>query len=263
MWQLGAGSGLHSKGSTSPPNRPPPGVPGSWTVAASDHPDRPGARGNWGPSRPREGRQILPAPGGSARNCHQRQPPGLRSLRAGPPDNARCWRSARASPSSGSAPAAEISPGPEAAPLALATRPTARQLGSAPAAPPPNCRVLRRMYSSGLQRYPSWAKRTRCAGPAPLLSRLGGGSRRRLRRSEHETAPALRQQRALSGPARAQRPKTPAASGSKPVWCGAARRSATLASLSGGGRGRTGRATSPRRSRRGPGWGACPMAASP
>jgi len=92
-----------------------------------------------------------------------------------------------------------LSPGGRGLPRATGWRPwpspptrQARQLGSAPAAPPPNCRVLRRMYSSGFQRYPSWAKRTRCAGPAPLLSRLGGGSRRRLRRSEHETAPALR-----------------------------------------------------------------------
>ena len=66
------------------------------------------------------------------------------------------------------------------APVALAAHPAARQLGSAPPAPPPNCRLLRQAYRSALQRYPSCSRRTRCTGPAPLLSRLGGGSRRRL-----------------------------------------------------------------------------------
>jgi len=103
----------------------------------------------------------------------------------------------------------------------------------------------------------------------------GDRGRRRLRRSEHETAQALRQQRALSAPARAQRPKAPASEApskgpegdrvgrgdqiiDEAVWSGAARRSATLPSLSAGGRGRTGPTGSPRRSRRGPGWGAGP-----
>jgi len=103
----------------------------------------------------------------------------------------------------------------------------ARQLGSAPPAPPPNCRLLRRMYSSALQMYRSCSKRTRCVGPAHVLSRPGEGSRRRLRRSEHETA--LRAgSRAASEDAGGIRIEVSVVR--------SRRRSATLASSSGGGR---------------------------
>ena len=94
---------------------------------------------------PERGRQILAPPGGSARNCRLKQ-----TARSSAPcgRRGRCGVSASGGLSPGGR---DLPPGHRLAPVALAARPKARQLGSAPAAPAPNCRVLRRMYSSALR----------------------------------------------------------------------------------------------------------------
>ena len=233
--------------STSPPNRPPPGVPGSWTVPAPNHPARPESAGIGGPPAPdREGSSPL-----ALRTASSSRPPCLR----------RCARAACGVPCS-----SRRSPGGRDLPRTTGWRPW-------PSPPTRRPGSLARHLRRHRQTAGSYARRT---------SRRPRGTRRApgvhavpelllsLAAWEGEP-PAAEAVRARDGPTRAAARLVRAGSRAASEDAGgirieasvkrSRRRSATLASLSAGGRGRTGPATSPRRSRRGPGWGACPAPA--